>query len=151
MTLQGPDGVALMAVQEGSYARASAGVRVSWPPGSALDAAGLMEFLDGQVYGVLAVTLPGGRPLARPVSYSTIGTSFWVASVEGARLRALRVAPYASLVVSVGDRKAVAVDGPVELHRPTDVRTSLEPAWSMRHGGWPSWAEAFIELKPERL
>jgi len=145
--------VALAAIQELSYARAGASLRSSWPPESAMDAAALSAFLSRKDYAVLATTTPDGRPQAAPVAFFVQGGSFWVATVAGPRLRNLRAAPHASLVVAEGDRgdhRAVRVEGRVRLHDGSELEP-LRRAWQERHGSDPSWAAAFVELRPGLL
>ena len=145
---------ALAALQEASYANAAAGLRASWPEASAMSAERLAAFLAEQPYCVLATTRPDGRPQARPVAFSVHDGAFWIASIAGARLRNLRATPYASLVIAVGARGAhrtVAVDGPVRIHDRQALASRLDPIWVERHGSAPTWATAFVELRPERL
>jgi predicted nuclease with RNAse H fold/nitroimidazol reductase NimA-like FMN-containing flavoprotein (pyridoxamine 5'-phosphate oxidase superfamily) len=145
----------LAAIQELSYERAADSLRSSWPPESAMDAAGLSAFLARKDYAVLATATPDGRPQAAPVAFFVQDGSFWIATVAGVRLRNLRAVPYASLVVAEGDRgdhRAVRVEGPVRLHDgPEPELESLRQAWQERHGSDPRWAAAFVELRPELL
>lgn len=142
----------LAAIQARSYAAATGAMRGSWPPESAMDAAGLGAFLEAHTFGVLATAGAEARALARPMAYLLDGGSFWVATGAGVRLRHLRRAPWVSLVVSAGDRgdhRAVVADGPVTLvDRPPD---DVVAAWEARHGGPATWAIAWAELTPERV
>jgi Pyridoxamine 5'-phosphate oxidase len=149
---------ALLAVQQGSYARAGEGLRRSWPQAEALDRDALRRLLEDLVYGVLATSRPDGRAHAAPVAYSVDGGAFWVASVEGRRLRNLRATPWASLVLFDGQRggrhRALTAEGPVRLYEGpelADVRLRLDPAWAARHEKAPDWAVALVELRPERI
>lgn len=112
----------------------------------------LEAFLAAYHYGILATTNGQQHAIARPIAYTVIGTSFWFATVVGARLRNLRSTPCASLVVAQGDRgdhRAVAVDGPVGLtQRPA---AAILDRWEARHGSRPEWAAAWCELTPARL
>jgi predicted nuclease with RNAse H fold len=144
---------ALAAIQERSYERAADSLRSSWPPESAMDAAGLAAFLARKDYAVLATATPDGRPQAAPVAFFVRDGSFWVATVAGARLCNLGATPHAALVVAEGDRgdhRAVRVEGPVRLHDGPELEP-LRQAWQERHGSDPSWAEAFVELRPKLL
>jgi hypothetical protein len=145
---------ALVALQETSYANASAGIRASWPQSSAMGTERLAAFLDQHPYCVLATTRPDGRPQARPFAFTVQDGAFWIASIAGARLRNLGTRPYASLVVAVGGRgthRMLLVDGPVRIHDRQALATRLDPIWRERHGSAPTWATAFVELRPERL
>jgi nitroimidazol reductase NimA-like FMN-containing flavoprotein (pyridoxamine 5'-phosphate oxidase superfamily) len=143
---------ALTELQAASFARAGDGLRASWPPESAMSATELGEFLEAHRYCVLATVSPAGRPFARPVSFTVVGSSFWLATVAGSRLRNLRRAPWVSIVVSDGDagaHRAVVIDGPATItEAPPD---SVRSAWSARHGSRADWAVAWVDVGPERL
>lgn len=149
---------ALLETQQRSYERAGEGLRRSWPQEDALDADGLASILAELVYGVLATARPDGRAHASPVAFSVGDEAFWIATVAGVRLRNLRAVPWASLVLSEGQRggghRALTAEGPVRLHENAafdGVRARLDEAWVTRHGRDPDWATAFLELRPERL
>jgi nitroimidazol reductase NimA-like FMN-containing flavoprotein (pyridoxamine 5'-phosphate oxidase superfamily) len=123
-----------------------------------MDGARLAAFLTRKVYAVLATGRPDGRPHAAPIAFSVWNGAFWIATVAGARLRNLRVRPYASIVVADGDlraeHRAVIAEGPVAIHDGNDLTgVSLEfaEAWRRRHGSPPAWAAALLELRPERV
>jgi general stress protein 26 len=148
----------LLEVQRQSYARAGAGVRGSWPEESSLRRVELRDFLERLVYGVLATARPDGRAHATPIAFSLEDGAFWVATVASLRLRNLRTNPWASLVLTDGQRagphSALTAEGPVTLHEGVafDVaRERLDTGWRTRHGQPPDWAVAFIELRPERI
>lgn len=117
-----------------------------------MNAEELEAFLDAHHYGILATTSGQQHAIARPVAYTVIGSSFWFATVAGARLKNLQATPWASLVVTQGDRgdhRAVAVDGPVGLtERPV---TAILDRWEARHGSRAEWAAVWCELTPTRL
>jgi hypothetical protein len=149
---------AVLETQQRSYAGAGEGLRRSWPEAQALDRDGLRRLLDELVYGVLATARPNRRAHAAPVAYSVAEGAFWVATVEGRRLRNLRAIPWASLVLFEGQRggrhRALTAEGPVRLHEGADltrVRRRLDPAWAARHESTPDWAVALVELRPERV
>jgi hypothetical protein len=149
---------ALAAVQRRSYERAGAGLRRSWPEEDALDSPGLRDLLEGLVYAVLATARPDGRAHAAPIAFSVHEEAFWVGTVDGVRLRNLRAVPWASLVVTDGQRdgrhRALTAEGPVRLHEGpafAAARQRLDDAWADRHGKPPDWAAAFVELRPERV
>ena len=148
----------LIEIQDHSYERAGPGLRESFPRSVAMDASRLAEFLDGKRYAVLATTRRDGRPHAAPIAFSYWRGAFWIATVDGARLRNLRARPYASIVITEGDERprhcAVIAEGAVTIHEgaaagPVDPRFPED--WRRRHGGDPTWAAATLELRPERL
>jgi len=153
-----PDVAALLEAQECSYEAAGTGIRSSWPRERALDRDGMRRLLAELTYGVLATSRPDGRAHAAPVAFSVEGGAFWVASVEGLRLRNVRAMPWASLVIFDGQgeerHRALTAEGPVRLHEGEDlavVRRRLDEPWANRHGAVPDWAAAFLELLPERV
>jgi general stress protein 26 len=148
----------LIEIQARSYDRAGSGIRESYPASSAMDAPRLAEFLERKRYAVLATGRPDGRPHAAPAAFSVWAGAFWVATVKGARLRNLRVRPYAAIVITEGDarahHRAIIAEGPVKLHDTTDLATidsGLADHWRTRHGALPTWAAALVELRPNRL
>jgi nitroimidazol reductase NimA-like FMN-containing flavoprotein (pyridoxamine 5'-phosphate oxidase superfamily) len=146
------DADGLVLIQQASYERAGPGLRGAWPPESAMNASQLASFLAERRFCVLATTTPKGRPQARPVGFTVSGTSFWLATVAGGRLRNVEQMPWISLVVTEGDRgshSAVVVDGPaIVAERPTE---ELLAAWEDRHGSRADWAAAWLEVRPARL
>jgi Pyridoxamine 5'-phosphate oxidase len=148
-----------LAVQRSSYAAARDGFRAGWPEAQALDVAGIASLLDDNRYCVLATARPDGRAHAAPVAFVVADGSFWIATVEGLRLRNLRATPWASVVVMDGDadegeegapHRALTAEGPVALHDVAAV-ARFEEQWLDRHTDPPEWAEALIELRPQRL
>lgn len=148
----------LIEIQDRSYDRAGPGLRESFPRSAAMDASRMVEILDGKRYAVLATGRRDGRPHAAPIAFSYRRGSFWIATVEGARLRNLRARPYASIVITEGDERprhrAVIAEGPVIIHEgaaagPADPRFTED--WRLRHGSDPTWAVAVLELRPERV
>jgi hypothetical protein len=149
---------ALLEVQRRSYRPAGPGLRRSWPEGDALDGARLASLLDELRYGVLATARPDGRAHASPVAFSYEDGAFWIASVEGLRLRNLRAKPWASLVVTEGQdegfHRALTAEGGVRLHERGEfasARRRLDERWIARHDHVPDWATAFVELDPQRV
>jgi nitroimidazol reductase NimA-like FMN-containing flavoprotein (pyridoxamine 5'-phosphate oxidase superfamily) len=112
----------------------------------------LDSFLAERTYCVLATVSGTRRPQARPVAFTVFREAFWFATVAGGRLRNVEHTPWASVVISEGEGDAhrmVAADGPVTVvPEPPD---GLLEAWEARMGSKPSWAVAWIELRPERL
>ena len=149
----------LLEVQRSSYAGASEAFRAGWPEADALDAPGMAALLADNRYAVLATARPDGRAHAAPVAFVVSEGSFWIATVEGLRLRNLRASPWASVVVMDGEadegeegkpHRALTAEGPVSLHD-VAVLERFEQHWLERHTDAPDWARAFIELRPERL
>jgi nitroimidazol reductase NimA-like FMN-containing flavoprotein (pyridoxamine 5'-phosphate oxidase superfamily) len=146
------DADALALLQEASLARAEKGLRSSWPRESAMDAEELGSFLAGHRYCVLATTNSKMHPLARPVGFTVVGTSFWFATVAGARLRNITRTPWGSVVVTEGDagnHRAVAADGAATVtEQPSE---NVLSAWENKHGSRAAWATAWFEIVPARL
>lgn len=149
---------AILNAQRRSYGSAGSGIRASWPEEQALDRDGLERLLADLTYGVLATSRPDGRAHAAPVAFSFEEGTFWVASVEGLRLRNLRATPWASLALLAGQRgeqhRALTAEGSIRLHEGqqfASVRRRLDTRWIARHGNPPAWAVSFIELTPERV
>ena len=160
------DAAAFFDLQRASYASSSRGLRGSWPERQSLDAAGLQAFLGRRRYCVLASARADGRAHAAPVVFVVAGAAFWFATVDGLRLRNLRVTPWASIVIMEGERDededqqrgvqhtAVTAEGPVVLHEGDQFESAFEPLrthWLARHTDPPGWAVALIELSPVRL
>ena len=148
----------LIEIQDRSYVQAGPGIRDSYPRRLAMDGPGLAAFLDRRRYAVLATGRRDGRPHAAPIAFSVFRDAFWIATVEGARLRNLRTRPYASLVVMEGDararHRAVIAEGPVIIHegaRIVETDPGFGNAWRARHGRAPNWAAAMLELRPKRI
>ncbi len=149
----------LLEVQRSSYAAASERFRSGWPEVQALDGPGMASLLDDNRYAVLATARGDGRAHAAPVAFVVADGSFWIATVQGLRLRNLRAIPWASIVVMDGDadedeegtpHRALTAEGPVVLHD-VAVLSRFEKQWVDRHTDAPDWATAFIELRPQRL
>ena len=149
----------LLEVQRSSYASATEAFRAGWPEAQALDAAGMASLIDDNRYGVLATARPDGRAHAAPVAFVVADGSFWIATVRGLRLRNLSAVPWASLVVMDGEadegeegtpHRALTAEGPVVLHELAAL-TRFQEQWLDRHTDPPDWAQAFVEMRPERL
>jgi len=154
----GEDVQTLIQIQSRSYDQAGPGLHESYPRNLAMDASRMAAFLERKRYAVLATGRRDGRPQAAPIAFSVWEGAFWIATVEGARLRNLRARPYASMVIMEGDERmrhlAVIVEGAVTIHeggRPGAVDGRLGEQWRMRHGGDPTWAAAMLELRPVRV
>lgn len=150
------DALALISIQTRSFSKADPRLLHSYPKERAMDEERIVSFLDGKRYAVLATSRPDGRAQAAPIAFTVWKGAFWIASVEGARVRNLRTRPYASIVIIEGEGKehrAVIAEGPVQLYTASAIKANqkgLEDLWVKRHGD-PTWASVFIELRPERL
>lgn len=132
---------ALLEVQRRSYERAGEGLRRSWPLEQALGSDELSSVLAELVYGVLATARPDGRAHATPIAFSVADGAFWIATVPGVRLRNLRAVPWASFVLSEGQRegahRALTAEGPVRLHEDVEfaaARARLAADWARATG-----------------
>lgn len=150
---------ALDAIQEQSYASASAGVRAAWPEADALRGRELAAFLERHRYCVLATSRADGRAHAAPVAFVVHDGAFWFATAPGLRLRNVRANPWAAVTVMEGDADvgeagvphvALTAEGDVHLH-PVERWTWFEDAWLRRHTDPPTWAAAVLELRPARI
>jgi nitroimidazol reductase NimA-like FMN-containing flavoprotein (pyridoxamine 5'-phosphate oxidase superfamily) len=148
----------LLEIQDRSYDRAARSLRESFPRRVAMDLSGMAAFLEQKRYAVLATGRADGRPHAAPIAFSIWRGAFWIATVEGARLRNLRSRLYASIVVMEGDERprhrAVIAEGAVVIHDGARVREAdrlFAENWRKRHGSGPTWAAAMLELRPERV
>jgi nitroimidazol reductase NimA-like FMN-containing flavoprotein (pyridoxamine 5'-phosphate oxidase superfamily) len=144
--------VNLIELQDASFARADSALRGSLLPERAMGAAELESFLAERTYCVLATVTGKGRPQARPVAFTVFGDAFWFATVAGGRLRNVERTPWVSLVISEGEgeeHRMVAADGPVRVvPEPPDGLLEL---WESRMASSPTWAVAWLELRPERF
>ena len=151
------DWESLAAIQERSYSRASRALLSSYPRKHTMNAAELSSFLGKKKYAVLATTRPDGRAHAAIVGFTVWRGAFWVASVEGTKVRNLRSKPWASIVIFEGEppvpHQAVMAEGPANVHAASVLGTlgPLAERWDERHGRKPDWASALIELTPETL
>ena len=150
------DSVTLIDIQNRSYERAGPGILESYPQSLAMDVHRLAAFLEGKRYAVLATSRPDGRAQAAPVAFTVWDGAFWFASVPGARVRNLRARSYAAAVVTEGEGKvhrAVIAEGAVRLIEANsgEVPAGLLVLWRERHGGAPTWAAMFVELRPRLL
>ena len=145
-------------IQDRSYDSAGSGLHESFPRNLAMNATRMAAFLEHKRYAVLATGRRDGRPHAAPIAFSVWNGAFWIATVEGARLRNLRSRPYASIVIMEGDERprhrAVIAEGAVVIHdgaRAGEADRLFGENWRMRHGSDPTWAAAMLELRPKRV
>jgi Pyridoxamine 5'-phosphate oxidase len=147
-TTVGDDGADLLALQEASFAGASATTRQSWGPEGRMTGPELAAFLDGSRYAVVSSVRRDGRPHAAPVRFLRRGTTFWLPTAAGtARERSVRRTPWLSLVVADPQREghsAAIVEGPVEIVAVADTPADLDAANL-------TWAAVWLRLTATRL
>ncbi len=114
-------------------------------------------YVASRPYAVFASTRPDGRPHAAAVTPCLYDARIWMPTVQGAvRLRNVAHLARASLVYIDGDADdhvMVLVEGDVVVHRPPDelLDDFLRDWWEERVGGVLDWANAVIELRPDKV
>ncbi len=105
----------LSAVQDLSFARASAATAASYPPERRLTGAQLSRYLDRRAFAVVSSARLDGRPHAAPSLFFRRGTEFRLPTAAGSvRARNVRAHPWLALTVTEGDRGehvAVLIEG----------------------------------------
>jgi len=138
----------LGAVQDHSFARASAATAGSYPPERRLTAAQLARYLDRRDFAVVSSARPDGRPHAAPSLFYRRGAQFWLPTVAGSvRERNVRARPWLALTVTEGDHDehvAVLVEGPAEALPPEQA-----PAGFRARPG--DWARVWLLLRAEKV
>lgn len=138
----------LGAVQERSFACASAATARAYPPERRLSAAQLARYLDRRSYAVVSSARPDGRPHAAPSLFYRRGAEFWLPTVAGSvRERNVRAHPWLALTVTEGDDDehiAVLIEGPAELTAPAEA-----PAEFRARPG--DWARVWLLLRAEKI
>lgn len=127
----------LDALQDETFARATAVTKDAYPPERRLRGERLYGYLDRRAFGVVSSTRPDGRPHATPVSYLRRGSTFWMPTVGGSVREAnVRAQPWLVLIVTEGDRGAhvvVIVEGPSSVVAagdvPEDVASRAPEPW----------------------
>jgi Pyridoxamine 5'-phosphate oxidase len=139
----------LDAIQDRSFATATAATTGSYPPENRLRGAHLGAYLDGRAFAVVGSARADGRPHAAMSSYVRRGATFWLPTVAGSvRERNLRGTPWLTMVVAEGDRGAhiaVLIEGPAEAAAPDEVPADVRAAVS------GDWISAWIRLTAQRL
>ena len=138
----------LGAVQDRSFARASAATARAYPPERRLTGAQLSRYLDRRAYAVVSSVRADGRPHAAPSLFYRRGTELWLPTVAGsARERNVRAHPWLALTVTEGDdaeHVAVLIEGPAAVlpaaEAPADFRA--------RPG---DWAVVWLLLRAETV
>ncbi|NUU22854.1 MAG: hypothetical protein HOV68_15290 [Streptomycetaceae bacterium] len=139
----------LAALQDRTFARATAATAGTYPPERRLTADQLAAYLDRRSYAVVSTARPDGRPHTAMSMYVRRGTDFWLPTVRGSvRVRNLRGQPWLTLVVAEGEDDehiAVILEGPAETlevdQTPADVRAAADR----------DWVGAWIRVRAERL
>jgi predicted pyridoxine 5'-phosphate oxidase superfamily flavin-nucleotide-binding protein len=131
----------LGAVQDRTFATATAATAASYPPERRLPAGELASYLDRRAFAVIGTARPDGRPHAAMTSYVRRGATFWLPTVAGSvRERNLRAEPWLTLVVTEGDRDrhvVVLLEGPAAIIDPAEVPADVRAA---APGDWiSSW------------
>jgi hypothetical protein len=136
------------ALQDRSFARASAVTSTAYPPERRLTAAQLARYLDRRSYAVVSSARADGRPHAAPSLFYRRGTQFWLPTVAGSvRERNVRAHPWLALTVTEGDddeHVAVLIEGPAEAVPPEEA-----PAGFRARPG--DWARVWLLLRAERV
>lgn len=138
----------LGALQERSFARASAATARAYPPQRRLSAAQLERYLARRAYAVASSARPDGRPHAAPTLFYRHGTEFWLPTLAGSvRERNVRAHPWLALTVTQGDdgeHVAVLIEGPARLAAPQEAPAAFRD----RPG---DWARVWLVLDAERV
>jgi hypothetical protein len=139
----------LGALQDRTFARATAATAASYPPERRLDGGQLAEYLDRRAFAVVGSARSDGRPHAAMSVYIRRDATFWLPTVAGSvRERNLRTSPWLTLVVSEGDHDAhiaVLIEGSAEVIEP-----SLVPA-DVRAAAPGDWVSRWIRLTAQRV
>ena len=138
----------LAAVQDQSFAQASAATARAYPPQRRLAAGQLGSYLDRRAYAVVSSARADGRPHAAPSLFYRRGAEFWLPTVAGSvRERNVRAHPWLALTVTDGDddeHVAVLIEGPAELAAPEEA-----PAEFRARPG--DWARVWLLLRAEKI
>lgn len=124
-------------VQSRTFQGSTEVTRRSYPPENRLDQESLDRYLDRRAFLVVATTRADGRPHTAMSSFVRRGSRFWLPTAAGSvRERHVRHTPWASLVVTEGDRDehvVVIVEGPAAVvepdEAPADIAASTQEDW----------------------
>ena len=141
------------ALQDATFASATATTRASFPEEQRLRGEDLLEFLHYKRNAVVSTTRMDLRPHSTVATYLVYAYQFWLPTVAGAvRARHARSLPYASLIIQEGEgdgHVVVLVEGTVTIvHRPA---AGVLATYEARFGRSPSWVNAWLVLDPQRL
>jgi Pyridoxamine 5'-phosphate oxidase len=139
----------LGALQERSFAPATAATVSAFPAERRLTGQQLADYLDRRVFAVIGTGRPDGRPQTAMSSYFRRGAVFWLPMVGGsARERNLRHQPWLTMTVTEGDRVGhviVIIEGIAAIVPPLAVPADVRSAVS------GDWVEVWARLTPSRL
>jgi hypothetical protein len=128
------------ALQDRSFARATAATAKAYPPERRLTTEQLARYLDRRSYAVVSSARADGRPHAAPSLFYRRGTEFWLPTVTGSvRERNVRAHPWLALTVTEGDddeHVAVLIEGPAEAVPPEEAPTSSAGPVTGHACGW---------------
>jgi predicted pyridoxine 5'-phosphate oxidase superfamily flavin-nucleotide-binding protein len=139
----------LAALQDQTFARATAATADSFPPQRRLTGAQLAGYLDQRAFAVVGTARPDGRPHTAMSSYARRGTTFWLPTVTGSvRERNVRQQPWVTLVVAEGDHDhhvVVLVEGTAAMLAPDDVPADVRAQLS------GDWIGAWLRIEASRI
>ena len=139
----------LGALQDRTFARATAGTAISYPPERRLSPSQLASYLDRRNFAVVGTTRADGRPHAAMSVYIRRGTIFWLPTMAGSvRERNLRGTPWLTMVIAEGDHPAhiaVIAEGSAKIVKPPEVPADVRDAVT------GDWVSEWICLTAERL
>ncbi|HEX4059937.1 MAG TPA: pyridoxamine 5'-phosphate oxidase family protein [Streptosporangiaceae bacterium] len=138
----------LAALQDRSFAKASAATISAFPAERRLSDEQLAAYLDRRAFAVIGTGRPDGRPHAAISSYFRRGTVFWLPMVGGSvRERNLRRQPWLTMTIPEGDHTGhvvVIIEGLAAIVPPAAVPTDVQRAVG-------DWVEVWARLAPSRL
>jgi hypothetical protein len=139
----------LEALQEESFARATAATVSAFPAERRLTGQQLADYLDRRRFAVIGTGRPDGRPHAAMSAFYRRGAVFWLPMVGGSvRERNLRRQPWLTLTVTEGDHGphvVVIIEGKATIVQPLAVPSGVRSAVT------GDWVEAWARLSPSRL
>ena len=138
----------LAALQDQSFAKASAATISAFPAERRLSGEQLAAYLDRRAFAVIGTGRPDGRPHAAMSSYFRRGAIFWLPMVGGSvRERNLRRQPWLTMTIPEGDHAGhvvVIIEGMAAIVPPAAVPADVQRAVG-------DWVEVWARLAPSRL
>ncbi|WP_432875535.1 pyridoxamine 5'-phosphate oxidase family protein [Kribbella sp. CA-245084] len=145
----------LAALQDRTFAHATAATASTYPPERRLTAEQLTRYLSRREYAVVGTSRPDGRPHASMSMYVRSGTDFWLPAVAGSiRARNLTKNPWLTMVIAENDDEthvAVIAEGPADVVPLDDVSGDVRAAVDQNWPGVWKWVNVWIVLRTERL
>jgi hypothetical protein len=115
----------LDAIQDRTFARATATTLHAYPLDRRLTGARLLDYVDRRSTGVVNSTRPDGHPHSALSSYIRRDATFWLPAMPGTvRERNVRAAPWLVLVITEGDGNehvVVIIEGQASVVAPAEV------------------------------